>query len=383
MNSLIPRLYVSAFVNSFGSWLTFLAIALVVKDGHGASHVAFVFLAQTLPSIFFSRALSDLVPERRQGQIYLVLQLLLAANSVLLCFSQSLALIYFHLVFGAFLKAVSTPLFNALVVRFTPRENLQTVFTRLGALQAGTLALAPALGAWIKINATVEILFALDAATFLMAALVLPELMRSIVTQKVQDFRGVKVFNRFLRAPENIPGSTVNALRLWLLFLGIGALINAIEFPAFERLSMSDQQIGFAMAAWGLGAIVSLIWPLKLNEFTLSLVYLAALLGFVVAPIPWAVIASFGAGGLLSSYLSGALRARLQLSVPKEFNPLPLWAYANQLTQLLNLIAYVSVGALLSFLGFGLFAGVMIVCGLWLCLASYEGANQPDEKMLL
>ncbi len=373
MSSLIRRFYFSAFVNSFGSWLTFLAIALVVKDRYGAEHVAFVFLAQTLPSIFFSRALSELVPESRQGQVYLALQILLAANSVVLCFSQNLFLIYLHLIFGAFLKALSAPLFNALVSRFTPREDLQIVFTRLGGLQAGTLAIAPAMGAWLKINASIEILFAVDALTFVLAAVALPEMLKKIAgASQTGVKKSVSVFNRFLSAPENVPPSTIAALKLWLVFLAIGALINAIEFPAFSRLAMTDQEIGFAMAAWGLGSVFSLIWPLQFDSFRLSLVYLVALFAFVVAPGPWATIASFGAGGLFSSYLSGALRARLQLSVPKDFNPLPLWAYANQLTQLLNLIAYVSVGALLTSLGFGPFAALTLICGAWLCLAAYE-----------
>lgn len=369
MLPLTNRLYFSAFVNSFGSWLTFLAIALIVKEKLGADHVAFVFLAQTLPAILFSRVLSDLVPEKRQGQAYLLIQFLLAANSFILCLTQNIWAIYAHLFCGAILKSVANPLFNSLIARLVPRAALQSVFTRIGALQAGTLALAPVLGAWLKINSSVEILFATDAFTFVAAALIVPEFLKTIgIAESVR--KTVQFWNNFITPPEGIPRATYAALKSWLIFLTVGALLNAIEFPAFARIHMSDQEIGFAMAAWGGGSLLAMVLPVKRGIVGFSLTYFGSLLAFALAPTPWILIASFAVAGLFSSVLSGALRALLQFSVPQDFNPLPLWAFTNQLTQVLNLIAYASVGALLRQTGLGPFAALTLGAAGWIVIAS-------------
>ena len=141
------RIYLATFVSSFGSWLTFLAIALLVKEHYGASQVAIVFLAQTLPAVLFSRTLAHLVPSHAKSRTYAGTQLLLALNSLFLCFTQNLPALYAHLFLGALCRAMAAPLFNSLLAEWVPGEKQSRLFTKVGALQAGTLALAPALGA--------------------------------------------------------------------------------------------------------------------------------------------------------------------------------------------------------------------------------------------
>lgn len=363
MSSLKNRIYLSTFVNTFGSWLTFLAIALITKEKYGASHVALVFLMQTLPAIIFSRSLAQLIPQNKIEKYYWVTQVLLAVSSFVLIFNQSLIAIYSYLFITALLKSVSNPLFNTLIGRWIAQADQKQVFTKVGALQAGTLALAPAVGAWIKITFSATSLFAIDALTFIVSIIVLKELFRknTFDTESVSRFDWKLLLQSFSRMPKDTPKHIQSALTQWFLFLGVGALLNAIEFAGFENVQMTEKQIGYAMTAWGLGNLVAFLVKNPFSSPIPSLIgYASSLLLFVLAPSPMALILSFVLAGLCSSYLSGSLRASIQGAVPSGYNPLPVWAYTNQLTQIINLIAYVSAGVLLDIVGYYTFGFVMI-----------------------
>lgn len=97
MKQFIYRLYLSSFISSLGSWLTFLAIAMSVKEKYGVEHVAWVFLAQTLPAIIFSRKLSELLDQKHHSSFYFWSHIVLAMNSLALCLNDSLQVIYLHL----------------------------------------------------------------------------------------------------------------------------------------------------------------------------------------------------------------------------------------------------------------------------------------------
>ena len=73
---------------------------------------------------------------------------------------------------------------------------------------------------------------------------------------------------------------------------------------------------------------------------------------------------------VFSSYLAGLLLAAIQGSVPTGYNPLPVWAYANQMTQVINLIAYGSAGCLLNIIGYQTFGGIMVGLLIFMILRS-------------
>jgi len=359
------RLYLSTFINSIGTWLTFLAIALIVNERFGPEHVALVFLVQTVPAILFSRTLASLIPAQLQERYYWVSQVLLAISSLLLVFSQNLFLIYMTLFVSAFLKSISSPLFNTLIGKHISPQDHQRVFTKVSALQAGTLALAPVLGAWIKIAYSAKMLFALDALSFIVSILLLKEffnLQRSTEEGKTnfklswgQLFAGISL------KPKDVPKTVLPHLQIWFLFLIIGALLNAIEFAGFSNAQMSEKHIGYAMAAWGLGSLIAFLRSVRIHVAYLSAGFAIALTLFVLAKQPMFSIIAFSLAGALSSYITGALRGTLQASVPKGFNAMPTWAYANQVTQLINLICYGTAGFFLQLVGFSFFGYAMVL----------------------
>ncbi len=383
MFSLKKRIYISTFVNSFGSWLTFLAIALMTQEKYGTQHVAIVFLVQTLPAIILSRGLASLVPADAVKKVYWVTQVLLGLCSFLLILNQSLWAIYIFLFVTSVLKSLGNPLFNTLIGEWIKPEDQKEVFTRVGALQAGTLALAPAAGAWIKIASSASFLFIIDGISFLIGVIVLLELFRNS-TKNIKSekfvFTWKTIFAGISPRPGGIPLLIQKGLLVWFLYLAVGALINAIEFPAFQRAAMTEQLIGYAMAAWGLGNLFAFLVKSPVNEKNLFVVFCFALLCFSFVANAHVLIVSFLFAGALSSYLSGAIRANIQNSVPEGYHATPVWAYANQMTQIINLIAYSSVGFLLGYLGFYTFGAILILLAAVMSY-KYLSANLSLQKV--
>ena len=383
MFNLKNRIYVSTFVNSFGSWLTFIAIALMTQEKYGTQHVALVFLVQTLPAILLSRGLASLVPVTAVKKVYWITQVLLGLSSFFLIFYQSLWAIYAFLFVTSVLKSLGNPLFNTLIGEWIKPEDQKEVFTRVGALQAGTLALAPALGAWIKIAFSASFLFLIDGVSFLVGIAVLVELFsRATENVKVEKFTldWKKIFAGVSPRPTDIPLAVQKGLLVWFLFLAVGALINAIEFPAFQRAAMSEQLIGYAMAAWGLGNIFAFLVKNPLTDKILFLVFCFALLCFAFVANAYMLIFSFLLAGAASSYLSGSIRAGIQGLVPEGYHAAPVWAYANQVTQIINLIAYSLVGFFLSHFGFYTF-GVGLVLLAAMLSYQYLSTNLSVQKV--
>lgn len=372
MNTTLRKIYLSTFINSFGSWLTFLAIALLVKEKYGGQQVAWVFLVQTLPAILFSRSLAQLIPENQQERFYWGSQVLLALNCLILCLVQSLPVLYIHLFVAAFLKSASTPLFNTLVGRWTPTNKVNDVFTKIGSIQTATLALAPIAGAWIKIISSSELLFFIDAISFIISIVLLKELLFVSTTNEIKQasaFQFKNVFTAVVKIPTGVPASLWHALLLWFGFLTLGALINALEFARFDQLQMNEKTIGYALGAWGLGSLIAFFKKIDISLFVANGIFLAASIFFLITPSISGVLFVFVVAGWISSVFSGTLRGQIQKSVPIEYNALPVWAFANQITQLINLVAYVGVGLLLTTLGFSLFTVGIVLVGLCMQMA--------------
>ncbi len=382
MFNLKNRIYISTFVNSFGSWLTFLAIALITQEKYGARHVALVFLVQTLPAIILSRGLASLVPVRMVKKFYAWTQILLGLCSLVLILNQSLWAIYTFLFVTSILKSLANPLFNTAIGEWIKTEDQKEVFTRVGALQAGTLALAPALGAWIKIASSASSLFIIDGISFFIGVAVLFKLFKSSANTNEEKFifDWKKIFAGISPRPGDIPTPVQKSLLVWFIFLAVGALINAIEFPAFERASMNEQFIGYAMTAWGFGNLFAFLIKNSLTDKVLFTFFSLAMLCFTFIANAYVLIFLFLIAGTLSSYLSGAIRANIQGSVPKDYHVAPIWAYANQMTQIINLIAYSSVGFFLGYLGFYTF-GVSLVLLSGFMSYKYLNANFSTQKV--
>jgi MFS family permease len=266
---------------------------------------------------------------------------------------------------------VSAPLFNTLVGRWIPNEKIKETFTRIGSVQASTLALAPIAGAWIKIASSAELLFFIDALTFIISVILLADLLRKNAGEvaSVEKPKFKDIFSAVVSLPQNIPAILWRNLLLWFGFLILGALLNALEFAGFERLQMNERWIGYALAAWGLGSLAAFLKKSDLPATWISFIFIASLVVFLTTAKAEVAIGIFAVAGWASALFSGILRSDIQTSVPESYNALPVWAFANQITQAINLIAYAGVGLLLNVLGFSIFAAITLGVGLVIQIA--------------
>jgi len=346
------RIYSATLINTFGSWCTFLAIALIVKERFGAQYVPMVFLVQTLPVILFSRGMVKLIAPQAEQKWYVIIQVLFTLNSLVLLLSSSLPAIFVHLFMAAVLKGLSGPLYNMLLTDMTEADDRKLVFTRVDSLIAGALALAPPAGAWVKIFFSSKALFAIDAASFLIALVLLwPYLAvgyhKSVVWLNRSELKINQILYQVVHRPSQMPSVLWLPLVLWLTYQLVGALLNGLEFSIFSVKQMSEVQIGYALAAWGIGNLILFLVG-QVNVRVSAGVYFLGLLLFIFLPSASGAIGSFLIAGFAYSALSGGLKSKLVASVPKEFNPLPVWSYANQLNQIFNLVCYLGAGVLLN-----------------------------------
>lgn len=341
----LTKLYSAVAINAIGNWLTFLAMALLVSEKWGAQNIPLVFLAQTLPGAILPGFVLPKISTQNRAQFYLFTQGLLALNSVWICFAQSIWTVYLFLFIGSLLRGLSLPILNSFMGLIVPKESRTHVYTKIGSIQMGALAIASLSGAWIKMTFSTELLFLLDAISFVLSALLLVRLLKLAPEQQAKPkphfkenwIKKYKQFNPGLR----------EVLISWFIVLGIGALLNAIEFSKFKQLLMSDQEIGAAMAAWGIGTLIT-FWRKSEGRYLQTFIfYTLALIVFGAAPSSAFVIISFVVAGLYNSYLSGQLRASIQNSIEEKQDGLEVWTFANQVTNIINVVAYVSAGMIL------------------------------------
>lgn len=352
------RIYMSSFVNSFGSWLTFLALALLIGEKYGTHQVAYTFLIQCLPTLLLSRSITRIFPPKYMYSSYVLMQIILAVNVSILIFDQSLTTIYAHLIFAAFVKSLSQPVFNTVVGLATPTQDQQIVQTRVGALQTSTLAFAPLVGGYLSLHLGFHFIFALDAASYLIgAAFLLPKLTgyHAPAAEVTSEFKLRTLLNELVQPPKGLGVKMHLALGFWFGFLILGAAVNAIEFEQFQNLSLSKTQIGYFVALWGVGSLVAIFIPAQYLKSTFldarfTVAGYSLSIGIFTNSTS-ALLASFAflAAGFLSSIAAGKIRAHLQNSVPPGRNPLPIWIFANQVTQFINILFYLAMGIMIQF----------------------------------
>jgi MFS family permease len=380
------RIYLATLVNTFGSWCTFLAIALLTKENYGIKFVPLIFLAQTLPVVFLSRSMIKIVKHDSEEKWYFLLQILFTLNSLILLFDQSLPVIFIHLLLSATFKGLSGPLFNNFIGRWAPQIDRTVVYTRVDALTAGALTLAPLIGAWIKIKFSFKVLFVIDAISFMLALILLLPYLKSKITASTKwvEKAALKkniLFSSLVSLPLEFPKMLILPLTMWLIYQLLGALLNGIEFATFERHQMTATSIGYTLTAWGAGSLITFIAG-KTSVSKASFVYFLALVLLIVAPNTYFTACSFMLAGFSYSVLSGGIRALLIGAVPNGYNPLPIWAYANQMTQLQNLIVYSLSAILLNpisyfFMAFGLLIAAFT---LWIIVRYYD-KQKPTSQL--
>ncbi len=282
----------SRFVNLLGGTMAGIALTFAVLDLYDSAVVlGQVLAAHSIPMVLFvlfGGVVADRLPRT------LVLQtsnLASAATQGLIAFlvltetAELWQLLILTAVNGA-VSAIAWPAMAAILPQLVPREQLQSA-NALSALARNTLTiLGPTLGALIVVTTGAGWALAIDAATWLVAALLLLP---------------IKIPRR---EPSGRPTSAWRELRegwwffrhttwLWVVVLAF-AVINALHAGAWSTLgplvaqdSVGRQGWGYVLSAEAVGFLVSSIVMLRLP---LARPLLAGMLGMVLFGLPILVL---------------------------------------------------------------------------------------------
>lgn len=301
--------FASRFVNTLGSMMANVALAFAVLDVTGSpSALGEVLAAHTIPMVLlllWGGVISDRFPRAlvlQFSNIGSAISQGLIALLVLTGTAQLWMLIALSAVHGV-VSAISFPAMASMVQGLVPRSQLQPANTLLSLTRNSLTVIGPTLGALLVVTVGSGWAIAVDAATWLMAALLLT---------------GVRIPAR--QEPAE-PSSTLTELRegwtffrrttwLWVVVVGFGVL-NGIQSgawfvlgPVVAQDTIGRQAWGYVLSAEAIGLVATGLVMLRVR---LERPLLWGMLGMIPAAVPlivlgaeprtWALVAaSFAAG---------------------------------------------------------------------------------------
>jgi hypothetical protein len=334
----------ASFISGVGSWLTFLGILLFSGHEFGLGAIPGALLIQSLPGVLLGKVLAGRVALKDTKTVYLAAQFALALCSTGIAFyHRGIWSIYFYLLVTSVVKIYSSPLLNSFIGLATEGENQTRTYTRVGAASSIALAIAPAAGGVIYQSTGPTILFALDALSYVIAALICVRVAVTIPVRIGEDLtRARRPVSRFLGT--FMPPSGLNCaarffLRRWYLFAIIGACLNGLEFQIMSRHSYNSTAVGVALAMWGVGNLIAIIRPDLLGGSLPAVIFAGAIALWAIIASPYIGWALFLTGGIGYAIVSGKLRGAIQDQLSPEAQN-AAWGYAMQIVLSINLVVY-------------------------------------------
>ncbi|WP_436531811.1 MFS transporter [Actinoplanes sp. HUAS TT8] len=362
------RLLAASFVSQVGNWLTFVGLAQHVQSQYGSAATAAAFVAQSLPSLVFVRAVVERIPARRRPGVYYATQLALAVLSLSLVAGTPLPYVLVFFALSALLRGIANPLYMALVGEWVPAKERQSVYIALGAIGSVTLALSPAVGGVIAALFGLRWLVVIDAASFLLglAVLVTGPAWKPVAEPGRPE--SLFTLRRLFGRPAELAGSRARALTAWTWLSLIGAALNAVELPVFAVIHHFDtRHFGYALSCYGIGGFATLLLRRFVADRERLLPWLAG--AYLASMVAWVfggdagAYAGFLIAGLTYGLINGVLRGLLDRTAQAGgVDAVPLWAWANQVVIIANLAVYGTAAAAFA-IGLAPVAGALVMIG--------------------
>jgi len=304
------RLLVAAGTSFYGDWLTTVAlVVLLFRLTQSPIGPALYIVARAAPRVLGplpGGALADRFGAARVLSACAALQAIVTASIVVAADHKVVWAIYVAVLVSQFLGSVAQPCYTALVPRVTTPERLGRVQGTYVALQSSSILVGPAVGAVLLTVTTPQFLVAIDALSFVAAAILLTTLLGAGRTDEPigAGTRGIRVG---LRAIGRDP---------MLRFLAAACVANAATVTALQAVLVvaaaqhfgHDTVVGWLYAAVGAGGLIGTLPVIRRTPARVglswivgpSILELAPLALFVfVTSLPAAVLllflSSFGA----------------------------------------------------------------------------------------
>jgi MFS family permease len=303
--------YGARVVSTVGTTMAPIALAFAVLDiSDSASALGIVLAARTLPMVLFL-LVGGVVADRFPRATVLITANLLAAltqAAVAVLVISGNAEIWTLVALEAANGVVSAfimPAMEGVVPQLAPRDHLQQANALLSFSRSGLAILGPTLAALLVAGAGPGWALAVDAVTWLVAALILTRV-RVPARDRSEQVRGGMAHD--LREGWGVFRGTT---WLWAVVLGFGVM-NAIHAGAWYTLGPALAKDTFGARGWGYvlsaESVGMLLMTLVMMRLRLRRPLRAGMLGMLVFVVPLMVLGLDGKVGplVLAAFLAGA-----------------------------------------------------------------------------
>src|SRR5680860_1119308 len=264
--------FASRFTNTLGSMMAGIALTFAVLDlTDSVSALGMVLAAHTIPMVLFllfGGVIADRFPRTLVLQLSNLSSALvqgIVAYLVISGTAELWMLIALEAVHGT-VSAISFPAMASMVPQLVPRDQLQRANALLSLSRGSLTIIGPTLGALLVVTAGSGWALAVDAATWLLAAILL---LAVAVPEKAREGERAGTIAELRDGWKFFIGTTW----LWVVVLAFGFL-NAIHAgawftlgPALANETIGKQGWGFVLSAESVGLLLMtaiLLWvPLK------------------------------------------------------------------------------------------------------------------------
>lgn len=314
-NRAFRRVYVAQLVSSGGDWFSTVALLGLILGEHGSSTLAgLLFVANVLPGALLSPFAGSLADRFDRRTIMLLAQVCAGLLTLvyLLVDADTIWLAFVVAPLVASFKSLFMPAAQAAIPNLVAPEDLSAANALSASSWGLMLAVGAGLGGAVTAIAGRHVAFAIDAASYLLAASLLwrvrvpfqehtPQRRRHPDTSALTDLRELARFTRDTPA--------VRALLLVKCGFGLSAgVMTLVAAAAEESFDAGTAGIGFLMSARGVGVLVG---PFVFRRY-FSATDRALFTGIVVSFITFAAgYLVFGAAPVIGAAAAGAFLGHL------------------------------------------------------------------------
>ena len=281
------RLLIAAGTSFYGDWLTTVAlVVLLFRVTASPVGPALYILARVAPRVLGplpGGALADRFGPARIAASCAALQALTTASIVVFAEGRVIWAIYVAVMVAQLLGSAAQPCYPAIVPRVTTPDRFGRVQGSYAALQSSSILVSPALGAVLLSFSTPEVLIAIDAATFVVAAVLLATLLnsgRSLDTE-APSVRGAGA------------GIRVVARDPMLRFLAVASITNPAAVTTLQAMLVvaasqhfgHDTAVGWLYAAVGAGGLLGTLPVVRRTPSRVGLPWIIGPSALELAPL--------------------------------------------------------------------------------------------------
>jgi MFS family permease len=260
------RFFAAVFLSLYGDWLTTVALLVVLFElTHNPVAPAAYMLVRVAPRVL-GPWLGGRLTDRRSPRVILVatsaVQAILTASLIVSHRAELIWAIYVAVGLAQFTGALGRPSLGTALPQLVSDKNLPRANATYGLLLSTSIFLAPAIGAILLIHVGPDPLFAIDAGTFAIAALLIATLPRG-APRAAKDPRQTEGRRRAMRLALKEPDIRMVVAANFASGLTATVTQALLVVAAHERFG-GDAVVGFLYSGVGvggaLGGLVALRW---------------------------------------------------------------------------------------------------------------------------